>query len=186
MCWRCGSRDVRPKGHPKSKDQYVCNSCGKYFTLPIEIYRYSPVPRCRNCGVQLDETNWYPSIRKLARFVCIRCYRPRVNKSARHYFQRTRRRLLAQLGKSCACKGDDCWHVGPCAVSDLRVLQIDHINGGGTRELRRIGHSRDLYLFYLKNPEEAKRRLQPLCANCNWAKIYRSKERSDKYGQSGT
>jgi hypothetical protein len=67
----------------------------------------------------------------------------------------------------------------------LRVLQIDHVDGGGAKELKRIGHARDVYLFYLKNPEEAKLKLQPLCANCNWAKVYRNRERPDKYGLSG-
>lgn len=185
VCWRCGSQDFRPKGHPNGKDQYSCNSCGKYFRLPIEIYRYSPIPRCRYCGVLLGETNWLPSIRKRSRFVCSECYRPRLNKHARHYFQRTRHRLLALLGESCACKGGDCWHTGPCIVNDLRVLQIDHVDGGGAKELKRIGHARDVYLFYLKNPEEAKLKLQPLCANCNWAKVYRNRERPDKYGLSG-
>ena len=157
---------------------------GKYFTLPVELCRYSPVPRCRYCGILLEESNLYPSIRRSGRYVCIRCYRPRVNRSMRHYFLDTRRRLLALLGRSCRCNGADCWHNGPCNISDLRVLQVDHINGGGSQEPRKLGHARDVYLYYLKNPEEARRKLQPLRANCNWTKIYRNKERSDKYGLS--
>ena len=186
VCWRCESHGVWHRGHSKGKDQYTCNSCGRWFTLPVKIYRYSPVPRCRYCGVLLDETNWFPSKRKDRRFVCSGCYRPRVNNHMRHYFRRTRQRLLALLGESCACKGSDCWHSGPCNVSDSRVLQIDHVYGGGVNEVRRVfGHARDMYLFYLKNPDEAKGRLQPLCANCNWAKLYRNRERPDKYGLSG-
>lgn len=52
--------------------------------------------------------------------------------------------------------------------------------------MRKVGHAGDVYLFYLKNPAGAELKLQPSCANCDWAKVLGNKELSDKYGQLGT
>lgn len=59
-----------------------------------------------------------------------------------------------------------------CRFSDVRALQIDHINGGGNKE-RDLAKSHFAYLTnVLKNPKK----YQILCANCNWIKRYESKE----------
>ncbi len=63
-----------------------------------------------------------------------------------------------------------------CKENDLRCLQFDHINGGGEAD-RRIGMSGDtLYRWVIKNPDEAKKKFQILCSNCNWRKRW-SEER---------
>ena len=60
-----------------------------------------------------------------------------------------------------------------CGIADSRVLQIDHVNGGGSREKKEIGHGSCLmYLRVLKTPEL----FQLLCANCNWIKRVETKE----------
>tara|TARA_Y100000310_G_C20124403_1_gene552955 strand:+ start:163 stop:495 length:333 start_codon:yes stop_codon:yes gene_type:complete len=82
--------------------------------------------------------------------------------------------LVALLGDKCNCNGINCWHKGPCDIKDKRILQIDHINGGGWKELQACGSSR--YRDYLKDPDMAKQRLQVLCANCNWTKRVNNKE----------
>ena len=66
--------------------------------------------------------------------------------------------ILAFFGGRCA----------RCQVTDPRVLQMDHINGGGAAE-RRAGR---LSLYYRwkairDDPEGAQRKFQLLCANCN-------------------
>lgn len=57
-----------------------------------------------------------------------------------------------------------------CGEEDLLVLCIDHINGGGTQERKRInqGGGAGFYLFLRKNdyPDG----YQVLCANCNLRK----------------
>jgi len=65
------------------------------------------------------------------------------------------RAAVAKLGGKC-CK---------CGFDDARALQIDHINGGGTREQKRIG-GRAIYQRVLDGYEG----YQVLCANCNWIK----------------
>lgn len=64
-----------------------------------------------------------------------------------------------------------------CGFSDIRALQIDHVNGGGTREKRNGGTYqmyRRLYRMVLNN--EVIRDYQVLCANCNWIKRHENHE----------
>lgn len=67
--------------------------------------------------------------------------------------------------------GGKCVH---CSFSDPRALQIDHINGGGKRDL------------YVTTPQAVYRRIangdtigyQLLCATCNWVKRVENQEHS--------
>lgn len=60
-----------------------------------------------------------------------------------------------------------------CSFSDLRALQIDHVNGGGGRMRRSHGWS---YKFWKKEIKESPEKYQVLCANCNWIKRYENRE----------
>ena len=67
----------------------------------------------------------------------------------------------------------------PNGAKDIRVLTLDHINGGGKkqeRELRRKGIN--FYDWLIKNnfPEEMKGQLQVLCHNCQEIKRQENKE----------
>lgn len=79
---------------------------------------------------------------------------------------RMRADILSFFGGACA----------RCGVTDARVLQMDHKDGGGIKD-REKGFS----LFYrhrlIKNePEVARFRFQLLCANCNWIKRAENRE----------
>jgi hypothetical protein len=70
------------------------------------------------------------------------------------------------------------FHGGQCARcknNDMRVLQFDHVNGGGTEENRRI-HSRGVARKALQRPNE----YQVLCANCNWIKRFERNENKQR------
>jgi len=69
--------------------------------------------------------------------------------------------------------GDECIR---CGFSDKRALQFDHKDGLGNQDLKKHGGSLNMYLYYKLNPEEAKKELQVLCANCNWIKRHENKE----------
>lgn len=90
--------------------------------------------------------------------------------------KKLRSKLFIIIGAKCTCKGINCYHVGPCGITDLRCIQADHIKGGGRKD--RIKHKNivTLYRYYINHPEEAKKELQPLCANCNWVKREVNKE----------
>ena len=55
-----------------------------------------------------------------------------------------------------------------CGFSDIRALQIDHVNGGGTRHCKKVGTGAKFYRWIIKM--NYPKGLQVLCANCNWIK----------------
>ena len=73
-----------------------------------------------------------------------------------------RRAIIELLGSECV----------RCGNNDFRVLQVDHINGDGA--IDRLKSSS--YEKYLKEPLEAIKKLQVLCANCNWIKRHEERE----------
>jgi hypothetical protein len=57
-----------------------------------------------------------------------------------------------------------------CGFSDIRALQIDHINGGGCKERNEF---REQYYIKIKKKILAgSKEYQLLCANHNWIKRY--------------
>lgn len=63
-----------------------------------------------------------------------------------------------------------------CSYLDPRALQLDHINGGGCKDMKNHTNTEQLVRYYIKNPELAKKTLQVLCANCNWIKVHVNRE----------
>lgn len=64
-----------------------------------------------------------------------------------------------------------------CGIDDERVLQIDHVNGGGTKESKILSYVGARYKRIKINPKE----YQLLCANHNAIKIWEKEERITKY-----
>jgi hypothetical protein len=89
-----------------------------------------------------------------------------------------RKKVLEKLGNKCV----------RCGETDWRCLQIDHINGSGSKLRRQFKTAYDFYKFILeelnsgKTPNELG--IQCLCANCNWRKRYENKELLIHYAQS--
>lgn len=83
---------------------------------------------------------------------------------AREYLHTCRIRILMLLGGQC----------NSCCNNDMRVLHVDHIDGGGNveRKMRGGGDSRSLWRLVKKNPYK----YQILCANCNFIKMWEHKE----------
>lgn len=79
----------------------------------------------------------------------------------REYNLKLRVQALMLLGGNCS----------RCNNDDMRVLQIDHVNGGGTKENKKI-HARGICIKAMENPTE----YQVLCANCNWIKRWERNE----------
>src|SRR6266702_3132489 len=65
--------------------------------------------------------------------------------------------------------GDEC---AGCGEQDARVLQVDHVNGGGSEHRRRSGgtHYWKVMLDYILTGSDE---YQLLCANCHMIKSYR-------------
>jgi hypothetical protein len=78
-----------------------------------------------------------------------------VSRNPNNYWIRLRKRIFDSFGNQCT----------KCGNSDTRCLQLDHKNGGGTKESKLIGPA-GVYRKALKEPNN----YQILCANCNWEK----------------
>jgi len=96
----------------------------------------------------------------------------KVRMWTRHYMNKFRKSLIQILGNKCS--NTNCLIAGGC--TDIRCLQLDHINGGGRKELREFKNNIYRYRYYCNHPDEAKQKLQVLCANCNWIKRYENNE----------
>ena len=116
-----------------------------------------PYAKCKECR-KAESLAWarQPKVRE----------RQRILRNER--VQDMRRRVIELLGSKCA----------RCNIIDDRVLQVDHMNGGGRKERRSVGS----YGFLLRVLEMGKDDYQLLCANCNWIKRMENKE----YPQGGT
>ena len=85
----------------------------------------------------------------------------------RDYKRRVRKATLDALGGCCVI----------CGFEDDRALQIDHINGGGSKELKTFpGHGKSYYKHVLESFLKEENKYQLLCANCNWIKRDKNNE----------
>ena len=80
----------------------------------------------------------------------------------RTYIRKLRQEVIKKLGGKCV----------RCGFTDVRALQVDHVNGGGTREKKSLSS----LAFTHRILEDTKGNYQLLCANCNWIKRYEKKE----------
>lgn len=88
---------------------------------------------------------------------------------SKKYREEYRKKIFLLLGNKCANHQKNYG----CDCADIRVLQIDHINGGGKKELKLfVGHLKKYYENILQHPEN----YQILCANCNWIKKVENNE----------
>jgi len=84
-----------------------------------------------------------------------------ANKCNRELRRRERKKALEILGMKCV----------RCGFSDIRALQIDHINGGGKDERRTLFQYRIIKKL-INDPSG----YQLLCANCNSIKMFENRE----------
>lgn len=94
-----------------------------------------------------------------------RIHPERRRKSTGDYTKRAREAALMILGKKCV----------RCKIDDIRCLQIDHIEGGGKREITSLGGAA-YYNRVIRSATEKEKKYQLLCANCNWIKRWEGKE----------
>ncbi len=67
-----------------------------------------------------------------------------------------------------------------CGYPDIMALQIDHIDGGGMKDIRSFSSNKTYMRHIIKNPVG----YQVLCANCNRIKVYENNElRRSRYAK---
>jgi hypothetical protein len=125
-------------------------------TLSNKVY-------CYYCGDEIVRTTIFKSGR-IQRYHSGKCYRNawayynRDSTYNKRYMHNKRKAAIDLLGGKCA----------RCGFSDIRALQIDHINGDGYKERggRKGTNSHRIYNNILSGAQG----YQCLCANCNWIK----------------
>jgi ssDNA-binding Zn-finger/Zn-ribbon topoisomerase 1 len=84
----------------------------------------------------------------------------------RAYRKKKRIELLLLLGGKCM----------KCGFHDLRILQVDHINGNGYKERQESSSSYDYWYKILQKVKKGSKDYQLLCPNCNWIKRVEKRE----------
>ena len=84
------------------------------------------------------------------------------------YYRKKRDEVLRLLGDKCK----------KCGISDKRVLQVDHINGGGLKETNSMTVMYSKYIF--ESISKGSTKYQLLCANCNWIKRAENNENTKR------
>lgn len=133
---------------------------------------------CIRCHTEKDESLFFPRYEKGRRDKleahCKDCHRKQSKKwlekkphKIKEYCKRWGRGLRIKalvavsgsLAPSCKC----------CSEDIVEFLQIDHINGGGTKESKSYGNHREFFVDIIRGVRPIDG-LQVLCANCNHAK----------------
>lgn len=86
-----------------------------------------------------------------------------IRRNGRNSQIKLRLQVIQKLGGKCV----------ECGFSDVRALQIDHLEGNGSK-LNRSQNWWSRYKEILAGTHKIK--VQLLCANCNWIKRYENKE----------
>ena len=131
--------------------------------------------KCRKCNKELNETNWYGSLKKINSKLCRTCHlkdcherdlkRYKNFSSYREYKyikakkRREKYRLLclkyySNNTLSCAC----------CGENKLEFLAIDHIKGNGFKHRKEIKNPSIFYWLIKNNYPKG---FRVLCHNCN-------------------
>jgi hypothetical protein len=88
---------------------------------------------------------------------------------AEHPSTKRQRELLEQIHQKYGPRCNVCGY-----DQDVRALQIDHVQGGGSAEIRH-GHGAGI-AYYLRVLHDATGPYQLLCANCNKIKRHENRE----------
>lgn len=153
-------------------DTVECPRC--HQVKPTEdFYRVSTRPnglshKCKQCIGELNKTQKYKATKQ--KYVQThrdkyRDWQKRWDKTHplrrkeidRCFRLRRKQKVISHYGGQCAC----------CGEKILDFLAIDHIDGGGSQERKRLKMGGNgIYLFIIKNDFPSGFRV--LCHNCNW------------------
>lgn len=147
----------RPESMTPKKEILTCKRC---FFVWRNTSKLQSVP-CPICGLLLDARYraWSGSGEQVAR---LRKWRKSTNTPVRQTESRNRlrRRVLAVVarGGSIVCAS--------CGCNDIKLLEVNHVNGGGNREYQHGLRSMKFYYSIVKL-ERSVEDLNLLCKVCN-------------------
>lgn len=172
LCKYCNSEFIQNHGN-----QLFCSKkCRSYMFL------YSHIKICLFCNTEFKgrrdgkfcskSCNAKHRTDHLTRIHNLRRKYPKIEglDKAQIYRKFNPEKMIYQLDKEKANRVTLIQILGGCCVicnynSDVRALQLDHINHDGKEDRARIGNR--IHRYYLKNIHEAHLKIQVLCANCH-------------------
>ncbi len=80
----------------------------------------------------------------------------RIRAYSRKWSQKLKRTIIELYGGNCNC----------CGETELEFLSIDHIKGGGRKELRKLNIRVTSFYRWLRKQPLNRRRYRVLCMNC--------------------
>ena len=141
--------------------------------------------KCRVCNIELTDGNWAKSLKNKNSRICKECHykngmiwrnknRDKVNKSAlKNYYKDPKKHHIAVQKARVKVRLDMISEYGgecsTCGISDVDVLDIDHIDNNGADDRKHNLYGYNLYR-HLKRLGWPKDNFQLLCKNCNWKK----------------
>ena len=154
ICAKCGKTDG-----PFSKRKARCNPClaedQKDYVARQDKEKFKEKQRSHN-AVYRDSLRARGLPGRLNPWAGEHVYRKRR-------WGEVRAAILKKYGGVCA----------KCGFSDARALQVDHVEGGGSRERRKRAPNLTYYTHVLFDTTG---KFQLLCANCNTIKKFENKE----------
>ena len=114
---------------------------------------------CKDCAKKkgLEEFGKLKRGLQGRRWQCRDCERMARRLPANVLTRKWRMRVLSLLGNPCVS----------CGIADTRVLAIDHVNGGGSRD-KRMGTGAHYQRMLVKEIQAGSTDYRLLCHNCNW------------------
>lgn len=92
------------------------------------------------------------------------------------YRQKIKNEVFSYYSKKIPC-------CAKCGISDIRVLSLDHIDGGGCKMRKSLdnhgGGGFNFYIWLRKNNYPKNINLQVLCMNCQFIKRFEQHENTD-------
>lgn len=156
-CTKCGVKKPFSKfhKHPRYKNGRMrqCIDCVRRANRERQRSKYAALTPEERSWIAQERKDYQQSYRDVTRTR----YRKVRNEWRRKTAPILRFRAMKKLGGKCA----------ECGIDDFRVLEIDHVNGGGTADRRkRNDMTRHLAII---NGEQG---FQLLCGNCHRIKTY--------------
>ena len=124
---------------------------------------------CSQCNIVLNEQNIYHT--RLLCKNCYRLYKKEYNKNPKNRALKnlsTRKSIIMNRISIIKYYSHGKFECSRCKIKDFRLLDLDHINGGGSKEHRKYPGSTVFYKKIIKDGFPSK--FQVLCRNCNWLK----------------
>ena len=125
------------------------------------IYRADPTNKTRKKIVERlhRSTETFQKANRIYQLKWRNDHAVKERRRSRDWWRQLRLEVLAALGGVCAC----------CGESHVEFLTVDHVNGDGAEERKKIGTSTNFFV-YVKRSGYPRDRYQVLCYNCNCSK----------------